>query len=79
MRDQSTHRAAVAQTLSWAHVAAARGDYADALAWLATLDAIGHELSRDDERLREAWRGVLAARTTDGYRLAGPSRALTSR
>ncbi len=49
----------MAQTLSWARAAASRGDHADALAWLATLDAIGYQLSREDEHRREQWRGAL--------------------
>jgi len=52
----------VARTLSSARESAARGDYADALSWLSMLDAIGHELSRADERLREAWRRIITAR-----------------
>jgi hypothetical protein len=39
------HARAVAQTLGWADEAAARGDHAGALAWLRTLEMIGHELS----------------------------------
>ncbi len=62
MSDSKAHRAAVAQTLSWARAAAARGDHADALAWLATLDAIGHPLSREDQYRRAAWRDALVAR-----------------
>jgi hypothetical protein len=59
--DGARHEAAVARTLSSAREAAARGDHADALAWLAMLEAIGHEFSREDEHLRESWREILAA------------------
>jgi hypothetical protein len=60
--DPVRHRAAVARTLSWAREAADRGDHADALAWLLTLDAIGYEFSQEDQRLRDAWRRILASR-----------------
>lgn len=56
------HRAAVARTLASARESAARGDYADALSWLSMLDAIGQELSDEDEGLRAEWRGIVAAR-----------------
>ena len=38
------HLAAVASTLSWAEEAAERGDYAEALAWLTTVEAVDGEL-----------------------------------
>jgi hypothetical protein len=49
------HRAAVGTTLSWADDAAARGDYAEALAWIETLDAIGDELTGEYQTKRGAW------------------------
>ena len=49
------HRAAVASTLSWADDAAARGDYAVALAWIEVLDAIGDELTGEYQTKRDAW------------------------
>ena len=47
--------AAVASTLSWADDAAARGDYAVALPWIETLDAIGDELTGGHQTKRDAW------------------------
>jgi len=41
------HEQAVAHTLDWADQAAADGDYANALAWLQALEAIGHPVSGD--------------------------------
>ena len=61
--DEARHLAAVARTLSSAREAAARGDHAEALRWLSMLDAIGHELSPGDQRMRAEWRSVLAARS----------------
>lgn len=59
----SRHEAAVANTLGWADRAAADGDYADALAWLATLDAIGVPLPAEYVAKRPAWVSASAART----------------
>jgi hypothetical protein len=56
----SKHAAAVASTLRFAVDAAAGGDYADALAWLATVEAIGDVLPQEYEARRATWR--LAAR-----------------
>lgn len=56
------HARAVARTLGWADEAAVRGDHADALAWLRTLDAIGHELSAAYEAKRRSWRLALGTR-----------------
>jgi len=58
---QARHEQAVAQTLEWADEAAARGDQAEALAWLKTVEAAGHQLSSDYQRKRERWRLVLRA------------------
>jgi hypothetical protein len=52
------HRAAVANTLSMADDAAARGDYRAALEWLATVEAIGDALPADYRSKRTAWRAV---------------------
>jgi hypothetical protein len=53
------HRAAVANTLTWAEESASRGDYVDALAWLNVLDAIREPLSPDYESKRLDWRRAL--------------------
>ncbi len=56
----SKHAVAVAKTLGYAVDAAAGGDYPDALAWLATVEAIGDVLPQEYETKRAVWR--LAAR-----------------
>jgi hypothetical protein len=55
----AAHRAAVANTLTWAEESAARGDYMDALAWLNVLDAIREPLPSDYEIKRLDWRRAL--------------------
>jgi hypothetical protein len=55
------HQAAVARTLAWADEAAARGDFADALAWLNTLTAIGEPLPARYLLKREDWLGRVQA------------------
>jgi len=58
----SRHERAVANTLSWADHAAAYGEYAQALAWLDTLDAIGAELPESYAAKRPVWVRSNAAR-----------------
>lgn len=59
---RSRHELAVANTLSLADEAAARGDYAEALAWLDTLDAIGDRLPEMYAAKRPVWSRARAAR-----------------
>lgn len=59
------HARAVAQTLGWADEAAARGDHVGALAWLRTLEIIGHELSEAYQAKRQSWRLAVGARTPE--------------
>lgn len=49
------HARAVANSLRLAGEAAARGDYADAVAWVDTVTAIGEPLSPDVQKDRLAW------------------------
>ena len=49
------HRAAVRRTLVWAEQAAAAGDCATAVAWLATIEAIDGKLPVGFEAKRRAW------------------------
>jgi hypothetical protein len=65
----SKHAVAVAKTVGYAVDAAAEGDYPDALAWLATVEAIGDVLPRKYETKREVWRP--AARAGAGSRIIG--------
>ena len=53
------HRAAVASSLGWARESAERGDYCDALGWLAAVEASGDTLSADFEARRARWRTAL--------------------
>ena len=54
------HEAAVSRTLAWADEAAARLDFHGALHWLATIEAIGDQLSDEYLDKQSAW--ALAAR-----------------
>jgi hypothetical protein len=54
------HGSAVNMSLAWAQNSADRGDYADALAWIRVLDAIGERIPPSYEAKRRAWDGQLA-------------------
>jgi hypothetical protein len=54
------HDRAVAQTLDWADEAAARGEHAEALAWLQTIEAVGDRLSDAYEQKRGHWQAALS-------------------
>jgi hypothetical protein len=49
------HGSAVRRTLTWAEEAAAEGDCATAVAWLATIEAIDGRLPAGFEAKRRAW------------------------
>jgi hypothetical protein len=49
------HWAAVERSLATADAAAERGDYAEALSWLQTVEAIGDPLSDEFLRKRARW------------------------
>ncbi len=55
------HHQAVMNTLSWADQSAAGGDYADALAWLDIITAIGDELPDPYPAKQAAWRAAIRA------------------
>lgn len=61
-RDGSKHARAVANTLTWADHAAANGEYAEALAWLETLEAIGVQLPEAYAAQRPVWTQACAVR-----------------
>jgi len=42
-----------------------RGDHAEALAWLKTVEAVGERLSADDEDKRAQWGNALRERISD--------------
>ena len=73
-RREAKHLAAVARTLRWADESAERGDLFDAIAWLGTLEAIGHKLPEVYEIRRDSWCAQLRqTRTVDNTR--GENRA----
>ncbi len=49
------HSEAIQRTLGRADAAAASGSYADALAWLRLVEAIGDELPRGYDAKRRVW------------------------
>ena len=53
------HLAAVGRTLCWADESAARGDYAGALRWVETVEALGDPRPHEYETKRRFWRGAL--------------------
>jgi hypothetical protein len=55
MTTAERHEHAVEQTLCWAQEAAARNDAADALAWLAVVEAVDGELPLVWQRARASW------------------------
>ena len=55
MSDPQQHERAVAQSLSWAAEAAERNDFADALAWLAVVEAVDGELAPEWQRAQASW------------------------
>jgi hypothetical protein len=61
------HRDAVRRTVQWAREAAGNGDYREALAWLATIEAIDAELPAGAEAWRRDWaRRAAAPPVADG-------------
>jgi hypothetical protein len=54
------HLAAVARSFAWAEEAAARGKYADALSWVAVVEAIGDLIPVEYQTKRRAWLSALA-------------------
>ena len=55
-RSRARQDHAISRALELADAAAARGDYVDALAWLGTLEAIGHQLDSVYENRCARWR-----------------------
>jgi len=53
------HRTAVKNSLRLAGESAARGDYADALGWIAVLESIGEQLPQEYQAKRRAWQEQL--------------------
>jgi hypothetical protein len=66
----SRHREAVAQSLAWAHAAAAAGDYDEALAWLATVTCVASEVHPEWEVQRQAWEAERAREGRDCVRVS---------
>ena len=55
-RSRARQDHAISRALELADAAAARGDYVNALAWLGTLEAIGHQLDSVYENRCARWR-----------------------
>jgi hypothetical protein len=53
--DQERHLAAVAGSLASAEDSAARGDYADALAWIEVIEAVGDQIPHEFQTKRDGW------------------------
>ena len=49
------HRAAVERSLRWADEAAGQGNFASALSWLATIEAVDGEIPGEYESRRVEW------------------------
>jgi hypothetical protein len=60
------HLEAVSRSLAMADASAERGDFADALAWVRTVEAIGDPLPDPYRRKRQAWRAALRGRGRAG-------------
>ena len=61
------HEHAVARTLEFAEEAAGRGDFTDALSWLATVQAVDRHLPPEYLTKQEKWRLALTSdRSTCG-------------
>ena len=54
-----SHVVAVARSLNWADASAARGDFADALAWLRAVEAMGDLLPDAYLTKRQLWHSAL--------------------
>jgi hypothetical protein len=59
------HRAAVQRSVGWAERAAADGDFAGALAWLATIEAVDGGLPSGVDAQRRAWAAAAQATTAE--------------
>ena len=59
-------RAAVQRSLSWAEQAAGAGEYATALPWLATIEAVDGELPPAFDAKRRAWAASAQAVVAEG-------------
>lgn len=57
------HEAAVQRSLRWADEAAQQGDYANALSWLATIEAVDGSLPPSYESRRLDWAARIVGRT----------------
>ena len=68
------HRRAVARSLRWAEESAARGDHAEAIAWLQAVEDTGEQLQSEYEVKRRNWFGALAEIVNEAQSLVSPPR-----
>jgi len=57
---EAEHAAIIGRTLRWADDAAARGDYAEAVRWIETVRAVGHDLSDEYKEKHASWLNAVA-------------------
>lgn len=59
-RFEAKHAAIIDRTLRWADDAAARRDYAEAVRWIETVCAVGHDLPDEYKAKRASWLNAIA-------------------
>ena len=69
------HAAAVARSLRWADEAAGRADWADALAWIAVVEAGGDTLPDEFRAKRERWLAARGGKRESREQASPPDRA----
>ena len=57
---EAKHAAIIGRTLQWADDAAARRDYAEAVHWIETVRAVGHDLPDEYEIKLASWLDAIA-------------------
>jgi hypothetical protein len=57
---EAKHAAIIGTTLRWADDAAARRDYAEAVRWIETVCAVGHDLPDEYKAKHASWLNAIA-------------------
>ena len=71
------HLAAVARSLGWAEEAAGRADWADALGWIAVVEACGDELPDEFRAKRDRWLRALGKQRSRSRQAGSPGERVT--